>query len=58
MLFRQLLTGERRPEIMPLRLLHNFQRPPLHSLCDPPIRRPASQSVDHHSIAFFFHPGK
>jgi hypothetical protein len=51
----QLLAGERRPEVVPLRLLQQLDDPRLRLLVDSPVRRPAPQSVYDNRVAIGFH---
>jgi hypothetical protein len=51
----QLLAGERWSEIVPLRLLQQLHDSLLRLLVDPPVRRPAPQSVHDNRVAIGFH---
>src|ERR1039458_9475009 len=52
---RQLLAGERRSEVVPLRLLQQLHDTRLRLLVDPPVRRPAPQSVHDNRVAIGLH---
>jgi hypothetical protein len=52
----QLLAGERRPEVVPLRLFQQFDGARLGLGIDLPVRRPASQTVHDNGVAIGLHP--
>jgi hypothetical protein len=47
----QLLARERRPEVVPLRLLQQLDGACPDLPLDPPVRRPAPQTVHHNPMA-------
>jgi hypothetical protein len=51
----QLLARERRPEVVPFRLLQQYDGTRMRLRVDLPVRRPAPQTVRHNPVAIGLH---